>query len=78
MTIPSLPMARMCATGFGPMKSLTSYCHGHDINWAADMRIALLERPVQGVTASVCIIKEEQFHNFKYDNKDLCVGERMA
>ena len=45
-----------------PMKSLICcYCdEGHDINYAADMRTPLLERPVQGVTASVCAIDEKK------------------
>ena len=71
-----------------PMKSsIRCYCdEGHDINCAADMRTALLERPVRGVTASVCAIDEEKknlkvnkihgfskLHNFKYDEKGLRV-----
>ena len=37
------------------------YCEeGHDIQSAADMREAVLERPVQGVTASVCEVNGKQ------------------
>ena len=67
--------------------SIRCYCdEGHCINCAADMRTALLERPVPGVTASVCAIEEKKktlnvnridsfskLHNFTYDDKDLRV-----
>ena len=45
-----------------PMKqAVRRYCdEGHDILSAADMREALLERPVQGVTASVCEVNGKQ------------------
>ena len=45
-----------------PMKSLIRcYCDkGHDINSAANMCTALLERPVRGVSASVCAIGEKK------------------
>ena len=71
-----------------PMKSsIHCYCNeGHDINSAADMRTALLERPVRGVTASVCVIDEKKknlkvnkidgfskLHNFTYEEKGLRV-----
>ena len=65
-----------------PMKqSVRRYCdEGHDIQSAADMREALHERPVQGVTASVCEVNDKQksidvtkipnfsaYHNFEFD-----------
>ena len=67
--------------------SIRCYCNeGHDINSAADMRTALLERPVRGVTASVCVIDEKKknlkinkidgfrkLHNFTYEEKGLRV-----
>ena len=67
--------------------SIRCYCdEGHDINCAANMRTALLERPVRGVSASVCVIDEKKnnlkvnkidgfskFHNFTYDDKGLRV-----
>ena len=67
--------------------SIRCYCdEGHDINCAANMRTALLERPVRGVNASVCVIDERKnnlkvnkidgfskFHNFTYDDKGLRV-----
>ena len=67
--------------------SIRCYCNqGHDINSAADMRTALLERPVRGITASVCVIDEKKknlkvnkidgfskLHNFTYDEKGLRV-----
>ncbi|XP_078352890.1 uncharacterized protein LOC144637689 [Oculina patagonica] len=67
--------------------SIRCYCdEGHDINCAVDMRTALLERPVRGVTASVCAIDEKKntlnvnkidglskLHNFTYDDKGLRV-----
>ncbi|KAL9969858.1 hypothetical protein ACROYT_G022126 [Oculina patagonica] len=71
-----------------PMKSsIRCYCdEGHDINCAVDMRTALLERPVRGVTASVCAIDEKKntinvnkinglskLHNFAYDDKGIRV-----
>ena len=71
-----------------PMKSsIRCYCdEGHDINCAANMRTALLERPVRGVSASMCAIDEKEnnlkvnkidgfskVHNFAYDEKGLRV-----
>ena len=71
-----------------PMKSsICCYCdEGHDINCAANMRTALFERPVRGVSASVCVIDEKKnnlkvnkidgfskLHNFTYDDKGLRV-----
>ena len=71
-----------------PMKSsIRCYCdEGHDINCAANMRTALFERPVRGVSASVCVIDEKKnnfkvnkidgfskLHNFTYDDKGLRV-----
>ena len=71
-----------------PMKSsIRCYCdEGHNINCAASMRSALLERPVRGVSASVCVIDEKKnnlkvnktdgfskLHNFMYDGKGLRV-----
>ena len=67
--------------------SIRRYCdEGHDKTCAAHMRTALLERPVRGVTASVCAIDEKKktlsiqkingfskLHNFKYDDKGLRV-----
>lgn len=43
-----------------PMKAaIRRYCNeGHDIVTAQDMRVALMERPVQGTTAAVCCINE--------------------
>ena len=64
-----------------PMKlSVRKYCdEGHDIQSAQDMRETLLERPVRGVTVSVCEIKESHktidvtkiphfsmYHNFEF------------
>ena len=83
MTTPSLPKVRMCDRLLCPMKSsIRCYCdEGHDINCVANMRNALLERPVRGVSASVCAINEKKnnlkvnkidglskFHNFTYDD----------
>ena len=65
--------------------SIHCYCdEEHDINCAADMRNALLERPVRGLTAFVCAIDEtkknlkvnkidglSKLHNFKHDEKGL-------
>ena len=82
-------MLRMCVTEFcAPWRAqfvaiVTRYCdEGHDINCAANMRTALLERPVRGVSASVCAIDEKKnnlkvnkidrfskLHNFTYDDK---------
>ena len=71
-----------------PMKtSIRSYCNeGHDIATASDMRTALLERPVRGVTASVCAIDEKKkslefnnidgyskLHNFTYEKEGIRV-----
>ena len=42
---------------------------GHDINCAANMRTALLERPVRGVSASVCVIDEKK-NNLKVNKID--------
>ena len=52
---------------------------GHDIEAARDIREALLERPVKGVTAAVCEVNEKQrtidvfkithvspYHNFEF------------
>ena len=42
-------------------QTVRRYCdEEHDIQSAADMREALLERPVQGVTASVCEVNGKQ------------------
>ena len=64
-----------------PMKlSVRKYCdEGHDVQSAQDMREALLERPVQGVTVAVCEVKENHksiavakipnfsmYHNFEF------------
>ena len=64
-----------------PMKlAVRRYCdEGHDIQVARDMREALLERPVKGVTAAVCEVNDEQrtidvfkithfsaYHNFEF------------
>ena len=69
-----------------PMKSsIRCYCdEGHDINCAANMGTALLERPVRGLSASVCAIDEKKnnlkvnkidslskLHNFTWDDKGL-------
>ena len=45
-----------------PMKSsIRCYCdEGHDINCAENMRTTLLERPVRGVSASVCVNDEKK------------------
>ena len=82
-------MVRMCVTEFcAPRKtSIRCYCdEGHNINCAANMCTALLERPVRGVSASVCAIDEKKnnlkvnkidgfskLHNFAYDEKGLRV-----
>ena len=66
--------------------SINCYCHeGHDMNCAANMRIAL-KRPVQGVSAPVCVVDEKKnnltvnkidgfskLHNFTHDDKCLLV-----
>ena len=64
-----------------PMKlAVRRFCdEGHDIQAARDMRDALLERPVKGVTAAVCEVNEKQrtidvfkithfsaYHNFEF------------
>ena len=71
-----------------PMKSsIRWYCdEGHHINCAANMRTALLERPVRAVSASVCAIDEKKnnlkvnkidgfskLHNCTWDDKGLRV-----
>ena len=68
--------------------SIRCFCdEGHDINCTANMRTALLERPVRGrVSASVCAIDEKKnnlkvnkidcfskLHNFTWDDKGLRV-----
>ena len=68
--------------------SVRCYCdEGHDINCAANMRTALFERPVRGVSASgVFAIDEKKnnlkvnkidafskLHNFTWDNEGLRV-----
>ena len=54
-----------------PMKSsIRCYCdEGHDINCAANKRTALLERPVRGLSASVCGIDEKK-NNLKVNKID--------
>ena len=64
-----------------PMKSaIRRFCNeGHDIVTAVDMHTALKERPVEGTTASVCVIQEQNlslqikkiagyssFHSFEF------------
>ncbi|KAK3745379.1 hypothetical protein QZH41_001409 [Actinostola sp. cb2023] len=52
-----------------PMKSsIRCYCNeGHDINCAKDMRTALFERPVKGVTACVCTLDETEYYKGQQD-----------
>ena len=78
----------ICDRTLCPMKlAIRKYCdEGHDILNAKDMRQALLERPVGGVTASVCKIDESKisaevkpiknfnsFHNFEIEEQGLRV-----
>lgn len=70
-----------------PMKAaIRRYCNeGHDIVTAQDMHTALKERPVQGTTAAVCCINEDNstqeikitkfsaFHNFEFNPDGLRV-----
>ena len=50
--------------------SIRCYCdEGNDINCAANMRTALLERPVRGVSASVCVIDDKK-NNLKVNKID--------
>ena len=54
-----------------PMKSsIRCYCdEGHDINSMTNMRTALFERPVRGVSASVCAIDKKK-NNLKVNKFD--------
>ena len=68
------------------------YCEeGHDIQSAADMREAVLERPVQGVTASVCEVNGKQksidvtktpnfsaYHNFEFEPRRIRVRKAYS
>ena len=89
MTTPSPPMVRMCVTEFFVSREEFIHCYcdeGHDINCAGNMRTALLERTVRGVSVSVRVIDEKKknlnvnkidgfskLHNFTYDDKGLRV-----
>ncbi|PFX22825.1 hypothetical protein AWC38_SpisGene12652 [Stylophora pistillata] len=76
-----------------PMKqAVQRYCdEGHDIQPAADMREALLERPVQGVTASVWEVNGTQrsidvtkipnfsaYHNFEFEPRGIRVRKAYS
>ena len=65
-----------------PLKSsIRIYCNGgHDVLTAADMRDALIQHPVKGPSAAVCVVNESRktlsvkkmeqftsFHNFEYE-----------
>ena len=69
-----------------PMKlAVRRFCdEGHDIQAARDMREALLERPVKGVTAAVCEVNDKQrtidvfkithfsaYHNFEFGSGEI-------
>ena len=68
--------------------ALRTYCNkGQDILTASDMRTALLERPVRGTTAAVCVISKSdktaevnkidgfsKLHNFCYEDKGVCLA----
>ncbi len=72
----------MCDRILCPMKTaVRTFCsEGHDISTANDIRTALLERPVKGVSAAVCSVKESnktlkvnkldgfsKYHNFTFE-----------
>jgi len=61
----------LCDRILCPMKSsIRCYCdEGHDINCAAHMRNAPLERLARGVSASVCVIDEKK-NNLKVNKID--------
>ena len=73
-------------------QSVRRYCEeGNDIQSAADMREALRERPVQGVTAAVCEVNDNQksidvtkipnfsaYHNFKFEPQGIRVREAYS
>ena len=76
-----------------PIKqALRRYCdEGNDIQSARDMREALLQRPVQGVTASVCEVNEKRktidvtkipnfsaYHNFEFEPNGIRVRKAYA
>ena len=71
-----------------PLKSsIRMYCNeGHDVLTAADMRDALIQHPVKGTSAAVCVVNESRktlsvkkmeqfssFHNFEYEADGLRV-----
>lgn len=72
----------MCDRILCPMKTaVRTFCNeGHDITSANDIRTALLERPVKGVSAAVCSVQESnktlkvkkmdgfsKYHNFAFE-----------
>ena len=73
-------------------QAVRRYCEeGHDIQSAADMREAVLERPVQGVTASVCEVNGKQksidatktpnfsaYHNFEFEPRRIRVRKAYS
>ena len=73
-------------------QAVQRYCdEGHDIQSAADMREALLERTVQGVTASVCEVNGKQksidvtkipnfstYHNFEFEPRGIRVRKAYS
>ena len=76
----------MCDRILCPLKaSIRRYCNeGHDVVSAKDMHTALKERPVRGMTASVCIVQEQtspleidkianfnSLHNFDFTQEGL-------
>ena len=76
-----------------PMKqAVRRYCdEGNDIQSAHDMREALLKRPVQSVTASVCEVNDKQktidvtkipnfsaYHNFEFEPQGIRVRKAYS
>ena len=76
-----------------PMKStIRRYCNeGHDILSVSDMYTALSERPVKGMSACVCSVKEEnvslqvkkidgysKYHNFAYEEKGVRIWKAFG
>ena len=73
-------------------QAVRRYCEeGHDIQSAADMREAVLERPVQGVTASVCEVNGKlksidvtktpnfsAYHNFEFEPRRIRVRKAYS
>ena len=83
----------ICDSIICPMKqAVRRYCdEGNDIQSARDMRAALLQRPVQGVTASVCEVNDKQktidvtkiphfsaYHNFEFEPQGIHVWKAYS